>query len=94
MLELGSLSFCKGLALSVEDEPLVRLIAADILVDANFRVIEASNSEEALTVPRAGVEVDVLLSAADMPHGINGYELARRTHGCWQTVEILITYGR
>jgi CheY-like chemotaxis protein len=83
-----------GIVLLVEDEPLVRLVAADILVDANFRVIEASNAEEALTVLRAGVEVDVLLSDVEMPPGLNGYELARHTHERWSTVEILITSGR
>lgn len=83
-----------GIVLLVEDEPLVRLVAADILVDANFRVIEASNSEEALTVLRAGVKVDVLLSDVEMPPGLNGYELARHTHERWPMVEILITSGR
>ncbi|PVE26158.1 response regulator [Microvirga sp. KLBC 81] len=78
----------------VEDEPLVRLIAADILVDANFRVIEVSNAAEALTVLRAGVAVDVLLSDVEMPPSINGYELACLTHEHWPTVEILITSGR
>lgn len=78
----------------VEDEPLVRLVAAEILVDANFRVIETGNAEEAFTVLRAGVEVDVLLSDVEMPPGLNGYELARQVHEHWPTVEILITSGR
>jgi CheY-like chemotaxis protein len=63
--------------LLVEDEPLVRLVTADILVDANFRVMEAANAEEVLTVLQAGVEVDVLLSDVEMPPGVSGYELAR-----------------
>ena len=39
-----------GIILLVEDEPLVRLVAADLLSDAHFRVIEAADAEEALTV--------------------------------------------
>ncbi|EIM26849.1 response regulator with CheY-like receiver, AAA-type ATPase, and DNA-binding domains [Microvirga lotononidis] len=73
---------------------MVRLVAADILIDANFRVIEASHVEEALTVLRAGVEVDVLLSDVEMPPGPNGYELARQVHEHWPMVEILMTSGR
>ena len=83
-----------GVVLLVEDEPLVRLVAADILVDANFRVMEAANAEEALTVLQAGVEVDVLLSDVEMPPGVNGYELARQVHEHWPSTEILITSGR
>ena len=83
-----------GIVLLVEDEPLVRLVAADILIDANFRVIEAANAEEALTVLQAGIEVDVLLSDVEMPPGLNGYELAQHVHTRWGSIEILITSGR
>jgi CheY-like chemotaxis protein len=83
-----------GIVLLVEDDPLVRLVTTDILLDANFHVIEAANAEEALTVLRAKVEVDVLLSDVEMPPGMNGYELARLVHQCWPITEILITSGR
>jgi CheY-like chemotaxis protein len=83
-----------GTVLLVEDEPLVRLVAADILVDANFRVIEAANADEALTVLKAGVQVDVLLSDVEMPPGMNGYELAKQVSQGWPTVEILLSSGR
>ncbi|MFC5485924.1 response regulator [Microvirga aerilata] len=78
----------------VEDEPLVRLVTADILLEANFRVIEAANAEEALTLLQACVEVDVLLSDVEMPPGVNGYELAQQVHERWSPIEILITSGR
>jgi CheY-like chemotaxis protein len=64
----------------VEDEPLVRLVAADILMEAQFRVIEAADAEEALTVLKAEVDVDVVLSDVEMPPGMNGYDLARHIH--------------
>lgn len=72
----------------------MRLVAADLLIEANFRVIEASNATEALTVLSAGVDVDVLLSDVEMPPGINGYELARQVSERWPRIEILITSGR
>jgi CheY-like chemotaxis protein len=66
-----------GVVLLVEDEPLVRLVTADILIEADFHVIEAANADEAFTVLSAGVEVDVLLSDVEMPPGPTGYALAR-----------------
>ena len=66
-----------GVVLLVEDEPLVRLVVVDVLMEANFRVIEASSADEALTVLKAGVPVDVLLSDVEMPPGANGYALAQ-----------------
>jgi DNA-binding NtrC family response regulator len=83
-----------GVVVLIEDEPLVRFVVADVLVDGKFCVIEADNAEEALTVLQAGVEADVLLSDVEMSPGINGYELARQVHEHWPTIEILIMSGR
>jgi DNA-binding response OmpR family regulator len=83
-----------GVVLLVEDEPLVRLVLADILMESNFHVIEAAGAEEALKILKAQVRVDVLLSDVEMPPGMNGYELARQVHRSWPGVEILITSGR
>jgi CheY-like chemotaxis protein len=83
-----------GVILLVEDEPLVRLVAADILMEAHFQVIEAADAAEALTVLMAGVEVDVVLSDVEMPPGMNGYELAWEIHRTWPSVGILISSGR
>jgi CheY-like chemotaxis protein len=83
-----------GVVLLVEDEPLVRLVVVDVLMEANFRVIEASNADEALTVLNAGVPVDVLLSDVEMPPGANGYALARQVRESWPDIEILIVSGR
>jgi two-component system, response regulator PdtaR len=76
----------------VEDEPLVRLVAADILMEAQFCVIEAADAEEALTVLKS--EVDVVLSDVEMPPGMNGYDLARHIHRNWPTVGLLVASGR
>jgi len=83
-----------GIVLLVEDQPLVRLMTADLLLEANFRVIEAADAEEALRVLKAEVSVDVLLSDVEMPPGINGYDLANHVHQHWPLVEILIMSGR
>jgi CheY-like chemotaxis protein len=83
-----------GVILLVEDEPLVRLVVADILMEAQFQVIEAANAEEALTVLKAEVGVDVVLSDVEMPPGMNGYDLARHIHRNWPSVGILVASGR
>jgi CheY-like chemotaxis protein len=83
-----------GVVLLVEDEPLVRLVTADILMEADFRVIEAGDAEEALRVLKAEVAIDVLLSDVEMPPGMNGYELVGHVHRDWPEVEIIVSSGR
>jgi CheY-like chemotaxis protein len=84
----------QSVVLVVEDEPLVRLLVSEVLTDAGFKVLEAANAGEALTILQAGIEVHVLYADVDMPPGINGYELARQVHRNWPGIEILITSGR
>lgn len=83
-----------SVVLLVEDEPLVRLVVADLLNEAGFRVIEAANAAEALAVLEAGLTVEVLLADVDMPPGLNGYALANEVHRRWSGIEILVTSGR
>jgi CheY-like chemotaxis protein len=77
-----------------EDEPLVRLVTADLLMNAGCRVIEAANASEALAALAAVVEVDLLVADVDMPPGISGFELAREVARRWPEVAVLITSGR
>jgi CheY-like chemotaxis protein len=79
--------------LLVEDEALVRLLMADILEDAGFRVIEAANAGAALNWLEAGEDVQVLFTDVHMPPGINGLELARRVFERWPEIGLVITSG-
>ena len=54
--------------LLVEDEPLVRMTAADGLEEAGFQVLEAANADVALKVLEVrSDEVQVLFTDVDMP---------------------------
>ena len=61
--------------LVVDDEPLVRRLAVEILDDAGYEVLEASDGLEALAILRERPEVDLLFSDCRMPR-IRGPELA------------------
>src|SRR5918993_517405 len=78
--------------LLVEDETLVRLLMADILEDAGFRVIEAANAVAALNWLEGGEDVQVLFTDVHMPPGIDGLELARLVHERWP--EVRLRFGK
>ncbi|MBD2749406.1 response regulator [Microvirga sp. BT688] len=80
--------------LLVEDEPLVRMTAADDLDDAGFRVLEAKNADEALVVLEAhSDEVQVLFADVNMPGSMDGMALAERVYQRWPHVLLLISSG-
>ncbi|HTW78790.1 MAG TPA: PAS domain-containing protein [Terracidiphilus sp.] len=63
--------------LLVEDDPPVREFAKAQLQSLGYRVLEASNGHEALTVLHEHGDFDLLFTDVVMPAGMNGHELAR-----------------
>jgi len=64
--------------LVVEDEVLVRMPIAQYLRDCGYKVIEASNADEAIQVLlHQETPVDVVFSDIDMPGAVDGFELAK-----------------
>ena len=60
----------------MEDEDQVRAVAREALAEAGYEVVEAPNSEDALTLLYASSqEIDLLLTDVIMP-GMNGRRLA------------------
>ena len=63
--------------LIVEDEVLIRMAVADYLRDCGYRVVEAGNGDEAVSLLKTDAEVDVVFSDVNLPGGINGFALAQ-----------------
>ena len=77
--------------LVAEDEPLVRTYLADVLGQSGFRVIVATNGEDALALVKRE-NVCAVISDIAMPGPINGFELARRVkRDCPRTGVILVS---
>jgi two-component system, response regulator PdtaR len=62
--------------LVVEDEILIRLGLVDDLILARFRVLQASDADEALRILRTSEAVDLLLTDVWMPGSMDGLQLA------------------
>ncbi|MGF9761889.1 response regulator [Microvirga sp. 0TCS3.31] len=80
--------------LVVEDEPLVRMFLADALDEAGFKVFEAVNADEAVTLLQARPDIQALVTDIEMPGSMNGIGLARVVRDRWPGIGLLITSGR
>jgi len=76
--------------LVVEDEVLIRLMIADILMQAGFHVIQAASADEALKVLHSSVGVDLVMTDIRMPGSLDGLELARRVRANWPSLKVVI----
>jgi signal transduction histidine kinase/CheY-like chemotaxis protein len=79
--------------LLVEDEPAVRDLAHDVLVDLGYRVMTAAGAEEGVRAMRehAG-PVDLVLTDVVMPDG-NGREMVDRLRGLGGSFKVLYMSG-
>ena len=80
--------------LVVEDDPAVREIAAAILGDLGYRVVEAADGEEALRAFGAHMAgVDLLLTELVLPGRLRGREVAERITAMRPEVRVLFMSG-
>ena len=80
--------------LIVEDEPILRSMARDILEECGYRILEASSGREALDVwnQRAN-EIDLLLTDMVMPDGISGADLVEKLQTSQPRLKVVFTSG-
>ncbi|MBA3445621.1 MAG: response regulator [Gemmatimonadales bacterium] len=79
--------------LVVDDEEMVRRLAARILAGEGYRVLEASGGEEAVRVlQRSSSRIDGVLTDVAMP-GLGGRQLGETISRCWPRVRVLFMSG-
>ena len=79
--------------LLVEDEEIVRKLAVRVLDELGYRVLQAGNGDEAITLALGcGERIDLLLTDVVMP-GMSGRELANRLTQVHPGTRVLFTSG-
>ncbi|WP_213739566.1 response regulator [Bradyrhizobium sp. dw_411] len=83
----------KPVVLVVEDELLIRMHAAEMIEEAGFEVVEASNAYEAVGILEARLDVAVVFTDIQMPGSMDGLKLARAVRDRWPPIHIIATSG-
>jgi two-component system, cell cycle sensor histidine kinase and response regulator CckA len=81
-----------GTILLVEDEAVIRRLAAEMLERQGYTVLTAADPQTALEIAAAEPEIDLLLTDVVMPQ-MNGSELARRLVAERPSLRVLFTSG-
>ena len=79
--------------LIVEDDFLLRSDAMQMLEEAGFKVVEASNADQAILILEARPDINVMFTDIDMPGSIDGIKLAHAVRGRWPPIKIIATSG-
>ena len=79
--------------LVVEDDADVRKLAVRLLEDLGYKVLEACDGREALTILGQGGHVDLVLADLVLPGGLSGIELVREARRRRPALKVLYTSG-
>ncbi|MBI5128734.1 MAG: response regulator [Rhodopseudomonas palustris] len=84
----------KPVVLVVEDDALLRMNAVDIIEDAGFEVLDASNADDAIAILESRDDIRVVFTDIQIPGSMDGLKLARAVRGRWPPIKIVATSGR
>jgi CheY-like chemotaxis protein len=93
MMALSRAPTAPPAVLVVEDEPLLRLAAVDLVEDAGFRAIDAANAAEAVSILESRTDIRVVLTDVDMPGSLDGIRLAALIRDRWPPIKVIIVSG-
>jgi two-component system, cell cycle sensor histidine kinase and response regulator CckA len=83
----------RATVLVVDDEEMVRRLAARILLTLGYHVLEARSGQEAVRLLRRGAHrINGVLTDVAMP-GIGGRELGETIARCWPQIRVLYMSG-
>jgi CheY-like chemotaxis protein len=81
------------LILLVEDEPLVRETATDMLHALGYRAVTAADGNEALSHLAEHPDVALLFTDVVMPGGLSGFALAQAAHRLRPDLKVVYATG-
>jgi CheY-like chemotaxis protein len=76
--------------LIVEDEPVLRIEALDMVEAAGFEPVEATSVGHAIRILEQRTDIRLVYMDLDMPRGLKGIEVAAAIRDRWPPIEIIL----
>jgi DNA-binding NtrC family response regulator len=80
--------------LIVEHNEFLRLLTADIMKDAGFVALHASDADEAITVLESRSDIALMLTSVKMPGSTDGMGLVDMVCKRWPAIKTIIASGQ
>lgn len=79
--------------LVVDDEPLIRINAVDLIISAGFLAVEAKNADGAIQILEKRSDVLLVFTDVNMPGTMDGIKLCHYIRDRWPLVELIAVSG-
>jgi CheY-like chemotaxis protein len=90
---MGASSGSRGVVLVVEDEPVVRMVAAATIQDAGFDTVEVADADSAIAILEDRIDIRIVFADTHLPGSMDGLQLARAIRDRWPPIELIVTSG-
>jgi PAS domain S-box-containing protein len=77
----------------IDDEETVRMLVAEVLGDAGYHVLEATDGPSGLDVLRSEARIDLLITDVGLPGGMNGRQVADAAREVRPDLKVLFVTG-
>jgi CheY-like chemotaxis protein len=81
------------IALVVDDEPFIRMDAADIISSEGYSIVEARTADEAFAYLEAHPSPQLLFTDIETPGKLNGILLAQQVGRRWPHICVIVSSG-
>jgi DNA-binding NtrC family response regulator len=88
------LSCIPAVILIVEDEMMLRMLVVDMVEDAGYTAIEASDADEAVAILESRSDIALMCTDIQMPGSMDGVGLAQAVYVRWPSVKIILVSGQ
>ncbi|BCH65287.1 hypothetical protein RvVAT039_25030 [Agrobacterium vitis] len=79
--------------LVVEDSPLIRMGAIDLVISAGYEALEAGDADEAIRILESRDDIDLVFTDVQMPGTMDGIKLSHYIRDRWPPVKLIIASG-
>ena len=79
--------------LIVDDEPMVRMLVADVLAELGYTTLEAADGPAGLRILNSDSRIDLLVTDVGLPGGVNGRQVADAARALRPTLKVLFITG-
>jgi CheY-like chemotaxis protein len=80
--------------LVVEDHPLIRLSALDLIRTAGFEGVEAAGADEAIAILETRDDIRLVFTDIEMPGTMDGLKLAHYIRNRWPPIHLIVASGK
>jgi CheY-like chemotaxis protein len=92
-MEQNKQDLANKVVLVVEDEPLLLMMAAEIVEDAGFEAVPAHNADEAILILESRDDISIVFTDVRMPGSMDGIRLAAAVRDRWPPIKLVVVSG-